>query len=429
MKIWPMFCKACGQGIDRGDKYCRNCGVPLPQEPIETAVAASSAAAATGDAPIAIASSTAELQRPLPIPKALLTEVASAAAVEEKPAVVVTAAAIPAVPPVSDAGNTASPDPARDAVRSTSPDTKPQIADTPSPSASQEQKRSQQSEAPAEKPSAASAPDLKPADTPKPQAERVAVAQAASPLETSPTTTRETAKPDTVPADAGARPVRLCPQCHRLVGDDDLYCERCKAKLDQPARPQPAAAPAAASVENYGVPTFAGYAADPAPSKAFDDRSDEPRLSDPSGVDAISNLRVRRRRGLSVVEIVVAAILLAGAGAAVWMLRSSLPAKTSAPALTVGVAISPARARVVAGHAYDLAATVTGTDNYNVDWTIDEGDSGGRIVPRGAKAKDGAVSSLAVYMAPKTPGTYHVAATSKADPAKSASAIITVTGK
>jgi hypothetical protein len=93
------------------------------------------------------------------------------------------------------------------------------------------------------------------------------------------------------------------------------------------------------------------------------------------------------------------------------------------------VAISPARAKVVAGHAYDLAATVTGTDNYNVEWTIDEGDSGGRIVPRGAKAKDGGVSSLAVYMAPKTPGTYHVAATSKADPAKSASVTITVTGK
>jgi hypothetical protein len=177
------------------------------------------------------------------------------------------------------------------------------------------------------------------------------------------------------------------------------------------------------------VPSFAGYAADPVSSKAADNRTDEPRLSDPSGVDAISNLRVRKRRGLSVVEMVVAVILLAGAGAAVWMLRSSLPAKTSAPALTVGVTISPARARVAAGHAYDLAATVTGTDNYNVEWTIDEGDSGGRIVPRGAKAKDGGVSSLAVYMAPKTPGTYHVAATSKADPAKSASTTITVTAK
>ena len=85
MKIWPMFCKACGQGIDRGDKFCRNCGVPLPQEPIESAVAASAAATTTGEPPIAVAFSTAELQRPLPIPKALLTEVATVTAVEEKP--------------------------------------------------------------------------------------------------------------------------------------------------------------------------------------------------------------------------------------------------------------------------------------------------------------------------------------------------------
>lgn len=85
MKIWPMFCKACGQGIDRGDKFCRNCGVPLPQEPIESAVAASASAATTGEVPLAVASSTAALQRPLPIPKALLAEAASAAGVEESP--------------------------------------------------------------------------------------------------------------------------------------------------------------------------------------------------------------------------------------------------------------------------------------------------------------------------------------------------------
>ena len=428
MKIWPMFCKACGQGIDRGDKFCRACGVPLPQEPIETAVAAGAAAAATGDAPIAIATSTAELQRPLPIPKALLTEAASAATVEEKPPVVVSTPAIPAVPPVSDAGKTASPDAARDAARVTSPDPKPQVADTRAQSVPEEEKRSRQGEVPAEKPSATAAIALQSAEAPQPQAERVAVAQQASPVETTSTTPRETPKPDNVAVDAGVRPVRLCPQCHRLVGDDDLYCERCKAKLDQPARPQPAVA-AVASEQNYGVPSFAGYAAAPVSGKAFDDRPEEHPLSDPSGVDAISNLRVRRRRGLSVVEMVVAVILLSGAGAAVWMLRSSLPTKTATSAAAVGVTISPARAKVAAGHAYDLAATVTGTDNYNVEWTIDEGDSGGRVVPRGAKAKDGGVSSLAVYMAPKTPGTYHVAATSKADPAKSASTTITVTAK
>jgi len=138
-------------------------------------------------------------------------------------------------------------------------------------------------------------------------------------------------------------------------------------------------------------------------------------------------LRQPRRRRLPFVEALVAVILLGGAGFAVWMLRSELPGKTATQSGNVDVTISPARAKVSAGHGYDLAATVTGTDNYNVDWSVDEGDGGGRIVPRGAKAKDGAVSSLAVYMAPKTPGTYHVTATSKADPGKSASAMITVT--
>lgn len=175
------------------------------------------------------------------------------------------------------------------------------------------------------------------------------------------------------------------------------------------------------------MPSFAGYAAEPDSRKSTEIA--EVHVSDPSGIDAIANLRVRRRRGLSAIEIVVAVILLAGAGVAVWMLRSSLPNKAATSAVSVDISISPARVKVAAGHGYDLAATVTGTDNYNVDWSIDEGDSGGRIVPRGAKAKDGGVSSLAVYMAPKTPGTYHVTATSKADAGKSASATMTVTGK
>ena len=119
MKIWPMFCKACGQGIDRGDKFCRNCGVNLPQEPIESAVAASAAAAPTGEPPMPVAFSTAELQRPLPIPKALLTEVASVTAVEEKPSPPATTTAAAAPPPISDAGKTAASD--RDRPRGDAP--------------------------------------------------------------------------------------------------------------------------------------------------------------------------------------------------------------------------------------------------------------------------------------------------------------------
>jgi len=428
MKIWPMFCKACGQGIDRGDKFCRNCGVPLPQEPIESAVAATASAAATGEPPIAVASSTAELQRPLPIPKALLTERASAAAGEEKPSALVTSAAIPdAAPPTADAGKTAS-----SGAQSMASEQKPEVADAAAQTPTES--KSGVVEAATQKPSE---PKPEATDTSAPPALQKQVPSAAGPAQpavpeppaqavsASAARLQETSKPEDSSRAAESRPVRLCPQCHRLVGDDDLICERCKAKLDQPASPQPAAV----SEQHYGVPSFAGYAAETPARKDAEKTSDRVATSDPSGVDAIANLRVRKRRGLSVVEIVVAVILLAGAAMAVWMLRTSLPSKNSTAALVVEITISPARAKVLAGHGCDFAATVSGTDNYNVDWSIDEGDAGGRIVPRGAKANSGAVSSLAVYMAPKTPGTYHLTATSKADSAKSASATITVTGK
>lgn len=134
----------------------------------------------------------------------------------------------------------------------------------------------------------------------------------------------------------------------------------------------------------------------------------------------------RRKSRLPVLEILVIVLLLVGAGAAVWMLRSSLPPKHAAVPSNVDILLAPTTARVAAGHAVDFSATVTGTDNVEVDWSVQEGDAGGRVVPRGAKADGGTVSTLAVYIAPDTPGTYHLLATSKADPQKSASAEITV---
>lgn len=134
----------------------------------------------------------------------------------------------------------------------------------------------------------------------------------------------------------------------------------------------------------------------------------------------------RRKSRPPVLEILVIILLLVGAAAAVWMLRSSMPRKATAVPSNVDVTLSPATARVAAGRAVDLAATVSGTDDVEVEWSVQEGDDGGRVVPRGAKAAAGNVSSLAVYIAPDKAGTYHVVATSKADPQKSAAAEITV---
>ncbi len=127
-----------------------------------------------------------------------------------------------------------------------------------------------------------------------------------------------------------------------------------------------------------------------------------------------------------VLEILVIVLLLLGAGAAVWMLRSSLPAKKAALVSNVAVSITPESAQVKAGKALDLNATVSGAENAEVEWSVQEGEAGGRVINRGAKAEDGQVSALAVYVAPAKAGTYHVQAVSQADPSKSATAEIKV---
>jgi hypothetical protein len=62
-----------------------------------------------------------------------------------------------------------------------------------------------------------------------------------------------------------------------------------------------------------------------------------------------------------------------------------------------------------------FAATVTSTVNTGVIWTIQEGSPGGTI------------TSLGSYTAPASAGVFHVVATSRADPARTASATVTVT--
>lgn len=182
----------------------------------------------------------------------------------------------------------------------------------------------------------------------------------------------------------------------------------------QPVEPPPQAWKASTPAAFPSVPT------------AFDYVSPVPTAYDYVEPAPIEKPRRKSRSRLPVLEIIVIILLLVGAGAAMWMLRSSLPAKRAAVPANVAVTLSPTTARVAPGHAVDFAATVSGTDDVEVDWTVQEGDSGGRVVPRGAKATGGQVASLAVYIAPDAPGTYHLVATSRADSQKSAEAEITV---
>jgi chitinase len=123
---------------------------------------------------------------------------------------------------------------------------------------------------------------------------------------------------------------------------------------------------------------------------------------------------------------VVALIAVAGI---VWMLRSTMvgAGKSSEP---VGITIYPTAAKAVVGKPVDFSATVTGAPTSEVTWNVEEGDSGGQVQTRpGAYSKGDGIQLYSTYTAPKTPGTYHLVATSTADTSKSATAEITVVAK
>jgi len=78
------------------------------------------------------------------------------------------------------------------------------------------------------------------------------------------------------------------------------------------------------------------------------------------------------------------------------------------------VSLNRSTALTVTEGTLEFTATVTGTLNTGVDWSIEEGATGGTITPDG------------VYTAPTTEGTYRVVATSRADNTKKATATVEV---
>jgi len=95
--------------------------------------------------------------------------------------------------------------------------------------------------------------------------------------------------------------------------------------------------------------------------------------------------------------------------------RTATAALIVATPTGISVSINPAQAMVVPRTHQDFTATVSGSSNQEVTWSIEEKD-GGTIDPLGR------------YFPPFPGGTgvFHVVATSKADPSKSARATVTV---
>jgi hypothetical protein len=104
------------------------------------------------------------------------------------------------------------------------------------------------------------------------------------------------------------------------------------------------------------------------------------------------------------------ACLLAGCGGG----SGTVAPKPPAPApVSVAVSVSPSIATLNQAATRQFSATVTGSANTAVTWSVQE--------PAG-----GSVASGGLYTAPATVGTFHVVATSQADPTKTAIAIVTV---
>lgn len=92
------------------------------------------------------------------------------------------------------------------------------------------------------------------------------------------------------------------------------------------------------------------------------------------------------------------------------------PSKTATAIVTVvaPVIVTPSTVALAPLGTQIFTATVAATGDTNVTWSITEGASGGTITAGG------------VYTAPATVGTYHVVATSVADPTLSGTAVVSI---
>jgi hypothetical protein len=84
----------------------------------------------------------------------------------------------------------------------------------------------------------------------------------------------------------------------------------------------------------------------------------------------------------------------------------------------VAVSVAPASATIAANATQQFTATVTGTSNTSVTWSVDAVSGGNSSV--------GTINGSGLYTAPSQAGTHTVTATSVADATKSASAPVTV---
>lgn len=124
------------------------------------------------------------------------------------------------------------------------------------------------------------------------------------------------------------------------------------------------------------------------------------------------------RSGASTLIIVI--VLLAVMGGAGWYVWKYF----SRPDVTVTVV--PQKIHVAAGGKTLLEAGISGSKDTDVTWSIQEGSKGGQVAALGIQMDGDRPRSAATYTAPLTSGTFHVIATSHANPSRQAAVEIIV---
>ncbi len=118
-----------------------------------------------------------------------------------------------------------------------------------------------------------------------------------------------------------------------------------------------------------------------------------------------------RSKGLVLAVLLAPAIGCAGR-------KSSLPTTNSSG--SVSIQLSPLSSTLQPGASQQFTATVSGSDNTGVTWSVDSIGAG--------NSTTGSITSAGLYTAPTFSGTHTITATSVADSTRSATATVTVQG-
>ena len=92
----------------------------------------------------------------------------------------------------------------------------------------------------------------------------------------------------------------------------------------------------------------------------------------------------------------------------------------------VEVTVSPVVLNLHPGDVAVVEASVIGSENADVAWSMEEGTAGGTLVALPTAEREGRVVAAARYTAPASPGSFRIVARSKADDTREAIATVVV---